>query len=43
MDLLPVVRGSLALGLPGYGLKNVERMYQKPGLCEAGFFVGVLL
>ncbi|CAK9093260.1 unnamed protein product [Durusdinium trenchii] len=30
VDLLPVVKGSIALGLPGYGLKNVEKMYQKP-------------
>lgn len=29
VDLLPVVKGSLALGLPGYGLKQVERMYKK--------------
>ncbi|CAJ1460986.1 unnamed protein product [Effrenium voratum] len=30
VDLHPLVKGSLALGLPGYGLKNVEKMFKPP-------------
>ena len=29
VDLHPLVKGSLALGLPGYGLKNVEKMFKQ--------------
>ena len=29
VDLYPVVKGSLCLGLPGYGLKQVEKMFTK--------------
>jgi len=28
VDLFPVVKKSVVLGMPGYGLKNVERMYK---------------
>ena len=29
VDLYPIVKGSIMLGLPGYGLKQVEKMYRK--------------
>ena len=29
VDLYPIVKGSLVLGLPGYGLKQVEKMFRK--------------
>jgi len=28
VDLYPIVKGSIMLGLPGYGLKQVEKMYR---------------